>query len=83
MGTHAASSELALLPFGADLCEPGRDDADGTDAGVECRSHRLEHCRRRDTDDREIDRLGNVGDRAVAAYAATAQPLRFTGYAAP
>ena len=69
MGSNEAEQRvLALLSFGADFREPGRDDANGPDSGVEDRFHRLEHHRRRDTDDGEIDRIGNVGDGAVATY---------------
>ena len=69
MGSNEAEQRiLALLSFGTDFREPGRDDADGPDSGVEDRFDRLEHHRRRDTDDGEIDRIGNVGDGAVATH---------------
>ena len=60
---------LPLLPFGTDLRESGRDDADGTNAGVECGAHRLQNCGRWDADNREVDGVGYIDDRAVSANA--------------
>ena len=58
---------LALDAFGADLGEAGGDDAQGAHALAQGRLRRLEHVLARNADDRQVDRIRDLLDRAVAA----------------
>ena len=66
-------SKQVLLPLaavGADLCEAGRDDAEGLDPSRERRLGGFEHELGRQADDREVDHVGHVRDRRVRGHAA-------------
>jgi hypothetical protein len=60
---------LTLHSFRADLGEARRDHAEGGNAFPKRGLRRLEHLRPGTTDDREVDRVGNLFDCAVSAHA--------------
>ena len=57
---------LPVLTLGPDLREARRDHTDGSNTGLKGGRHRLEHSCCGNTYDCQVDRVGNVGDRAVA-----------------
>ncbi len=68
-------SALALLALGSHLRKAGRDHADRSHAGVQRRLHGIEHSGGWNTENRKLDRIGNLGDRAVASDARDRLPL--------
>ena len=63
--------EEAVLPrstLAPDLREPGRDDHERLDACLEGLLDRFEHGARRQRDDRDVDLVGNLGNRAVRPH---------------
>ena len=59
----------AARALGAGLGEAGRDHAERAHALAQRLVGRLEHAAAGQADDREVDRVGDLGDRVVAAHA--------------
>ena len=59
---------LTLPALGADFCETGRNDAERADADSKRRRCRVEYLKGRNADHRELDPVGDLLDRAVAAH---------------
>ena len=75
---------LALEPLAPGLGEPGRDHDEGPDTAGERLLGRLDHAGRRDADDGQVDRIGDLGDRRGSrARRQPRPPSRLTGKAAP